>query len=66
MTQLIQFGEDLAAVVGGIDAGVDLRDLTLGIDEEGMARSEFHYGEIGERSVGVGDLVLSVGQELEV
>ena len=31
-----------------------------------MPRSKLHHAEISERSVGVGDFVVSIGQELEV
>ena len=49
--QLIEFGQDLAAVSRRVDAGVDLGDLSAGIDEESVAGRELYHSQIRERSV---------------
>ena len=51
---------------GWIHASVDLYDSSSGIDQEGVACGEFHDSEVGERSVGVGHLMLGVGEEFEI
>ena len=35
--QVVEFGKDLGTVASGIHAGVYLRDLAIGIDEERVA-----------------------------
>jgi len=51
LLQLIEFGQDLAAMSRRIDAGVDLGDFSAGIDEESVAGRELCHSQIGERSV---------------
>ena len=49
-----------------IDAGVSFGDFSGGINEERVPRRELHQAEIGQRSVGVGDFVFGIGQQLEI
>ena len=51
---------------GWIHAGVDRCDSAGGIDEEGVARGEFHDAKIGERSVGGSDFASGVGEKFEI
>ena len=53
-------------MVRGVHACVGLCNPAVGSDDEGVARGEFHDSKIGERSVGVGDFVLGVGEKFEV
>src|ERR1700746_1539558 len=53
-------------MLGGIDAGVCLRDSSLGIDNKSVARGELYYAEVGERSVLAGDLGVGGGEQLEI
>ena len=50
----------------GVHAGKNPRNLSLGINQECISRREFHQSEIVERSIGLGDFVLGVGEQLEV
>ena len=64
--ELIQGGEDFGAVAQWIHTGKDPRNLSLGIDQECISGREFHQSEIIQRSIGLGDFVLGVGEQLEV
>ncbi len=51
---------------GRIDAGVHLRNLSGGIDQEGVAGGELYDSEVGERPVGVHHFMARVSQQFEV
>lgn len=53
-------------MVGRVHAGVDLRDSSAGIDQEGMACGKLCDCKIGERSVGSGDFAARVGKKSEI
>ena len=53
-------------MVQGVHAGKDLRNLSLGIDQECVSGREFHQSKIVQGSIGLGDFVLAVGEQLEV
>ena len=44
--QLIELGENLGAMVGGIHARVNLSDFAFGIDDKRVPGREFHYAKI--------------------
>jgi hypothetical protein len=50
----------------GVDAQEDLRDLAGGINQECVSRGELHDSEVGQRSVGTGDFVIGVREQLEI
>jgi hypothetical protein len=49
-----------------IYAGICLRNLAVGVNQERMPRRKLHHAEIGQRPVGVRDFVVSIGKEFEV
>ncbi len=68
--ELLFVGGDFSQDVGAVDVGInllpDLDDLAGGRDEEGVAGRVFHVSVGHERdTVGVDDLVVGVGEELE-
>jgi len=53
-------------MVGGIDPGVYLGDLTVGTNDKRVAGRELHESEVGQRAVGSGQLVVRVCEQSEV
>ena len=41
------------------------RDLPSRVDQESISRGELHDSEVGQRSVGGGDFVIRIGEQLE-
>ena len=50
----------------GIDAGVDLGDLAVGIDQESIPGGEFCDSEISQRYIGGSDFVIGIRQQFEI
>lgn len=46
--ELMELVQKFGAMMGGINAGVNLRDLPIRVDQEAMSRGEFRDPEIGE------------------
>lgn len=63
---MIEFGENLVAGRGRIDAGECFCDMSLGIDDERMAGREFDDTKIGHRAVRIHHFVIGVGEQPEV
>ena len=46
--ELLELVQEFGAMMGGINAGVNLGDLPVGIDQERVSRGEFRDPQIGE------------------
>src|ERR1700687_4286244 len=66
LLQVVEGGENLLAMLVGIDAGVSTRDLALRIDDESVAGSNLGDSEIHQRTVGAHDFMIGVGQQLKI
>lgn len=46
--ELLELVQEFGAMMGGINAGVNLRDLPIRVDQKGMSGGEFRDPKIGE------------------
>src|ERR1700739_2741170 len=60
--QLVKRGQNLFTMAYWVNVGIDLRHFALGIDQEGLAGREFHYGQVRERTIGAAHYAVCIGQ----